>query len=103
MSERMALRLIGFDPGLRRTGWGLIEMAGQHLSYVADGVIQTNGKKSLAERLGEVWQGLNEVLTQWQPDEAAVEETFVNKNPASTLKLGMARGVVLLAPSQRGL
>ncbi|HVJ53875.1 MAG TPA: crossover junction endodeoxyribonuclease RuvC [Aliidongia sp.] len=97
------MRLIGLDPGLRRTGWGVIDMAGHRLTYVADGVIQSNDKKSLAERLGELWVGLNEVLARWTPDVAAVEETFVNKNPASTLKLGMARGVVLLAPSQRGI
>ena len=103
MSKALSLRLIGFDPGLRRTGWGVIEMAGQHLSYIADGVVQSDDKKSLAERLGELWLGLNAVLARWAPDEAAVEETFVNKNPASTLKLGMARGVVLLAPSQRGI
>jgi crossover junction endodeoxyribonuclease RuvC len=97
------LRLIGLDPGLRHTGWGVIDMSGQHLKYVADGVVKSDATKSLADRLGELWVGLNEVLTRWTPDEAAVEETFVNKNPASTLKLGMARGVVLLAPSQRGL
>jgi crossover junction endodeoxyribonuclease RuvC len=97
------LRLIGLDPGLRRTGWGVIDMAGQHLHYVADGVVISDDKSELADRLGQLWRGLNDVLDRWQPDEAAVEETFVNKNPASTLKLGMARGVVLLVPSLKSL
>jgi crossover junction endodeoxyribonuclease RuvC len=98
-----ALRLIGLDPGLRRTGWGVIDMAGQHLRYVADGVVTSDDKLDLADRLAQLWHGLNDVLDRWQPDEAAAEETFVNKNPASTLKLGMARGVVLLAPSLKAL
>jgi crossover junction endodeoxyribonuclease RuvC len=97
------LRLIGLDPGLRRTGWGVIDMTGQHLKYVADGVVASDAKLDLADRLGQLWHGLNTVLDEWRPDEAAVEETFVNKNPASTLKLGMARGVVLLVPSLKGL
>jgi crossover junction endodeoxyribonuclease RuvC len=97
------LRLIGLDPGLRRTGWGVIDMTGQHLKYVADGVVTSDAALDLADRLGQLWHALNAVLDQWQADEAAVEETFVNKNPASTLKLGMARGVVLLAPSLKGL
>jgi len=97
------LRLIGLDPGLRRTGWGVIDMTGQHLKYVADGVVTSDATLELAARLGQLWHALNTVLDQWRPDEAAVEETFVNKNPASTLKLGMARGVVLLAPSLKGL
>ena len=96
-------RLIGFDPGLRRTGWGVIDASGQHLKYVADGVVVSDEKAELAERLAQLWHGLNAVIDQWRPDEAAVEETFVNKNPASTLKLGMARGVVLLSPSLKGL
>ena len=97
------LRLIGLDPGLRRTGWGVIDMTGQHLKYVADGVVTSDATLELAARLGQLWHALNTVLDEWRPDEAAVEETFVNKNPASTLKLGMARGVVLLAPSLKGL
>lgn len=96
-------RLIGLDPGLRRTGWGVIDQAGQHLRYVADGVIVTEAGESLARRLVMLDAALAHLMETWQPDEAAVEETFVNKNPASTLKLGMARGVVLLAPAKRGL
>jgi len=96
-------RLIGFDPGLRRTGWGVIDVTGQHLRYVADGVVVTDETLSLAERLFQLSTGLDAILAEWNPDEAAVEETFVNKNPNSTLKLGMARGVVLLAPARRRL
>lgn len=97
------LRLIGLDPGLRRTGWGVIDMAGHRLTYVADGVVSSDDSLPLAARLVELYDGLGAVLTEFQPDEAAVEETFVNKNPVSTLKLGMARGVVLLAPAKHGL
>ncbi len=99
----MVLRLIGLDPGLRRTGWGVIDMAGQKLSYVADGVVGSDDTLPLGARLAQLYEGLSEVLRAWTPDEAAVEETFVNKNPGSTLKLGMARGVVLLVPSVAGL
>ncbi len=97
------LRLLGLDPGLRHTGWGIIEVEGQHLRHVADGAIHSDGSKTLPERLVELFRGLNEMLDRYAPDEAAVEETFVNKNPSSTLKLGVARGVVLLVPAERGL
>jgi crossover junction endodeoxyribonuclease RuvC len=97
------MRLIGLDPGLRHTGWGIIDVAGNRLSHIADGVVNTRNDGSLAERLGELYRQLNEVLDRFTPEAAAVEETFVNKNPSSTLRLGMARGVVLLAPAERGL
>ncbi|HUH84801.1 MAG TPA: crossover junction endodeoxyribonuclease RuvC [Stellaceae bacterium] len=97
------MRLIGFDPGLRHTGWGVIEAAGNRLRHVADGVVHSQDGASLAERLTELFRQLNAVLDRFRPDEAAVEESFVNKNPASTLKLGMARGIVLLAPAERGI
>ena len=97
------MRLLGLDPGLRRTGWGVITATGNRLVYVADGVIEVKAVPSLAERLSALYRGLVEVLERHAPDAAAVEETFVNKNPASTLKLGVARGVVLLAPAERGL
>ncbi len=97
------MRLIGLDPGLRHTGWGVIEVAGNRLSHVADGVVHTRVDLSLAERLAALYRALNAVLDRFAPEAAAVEETFVNKNPASTLRLGMARGVVLLAPAERGL
>jgi crossover junction endodeoxyribonuclease RuvC len=97
------MRLIGLDPGLRHTGWGIIEVSGNRLSHVADGVVNARINLSLAERLGEIFRQLNEVLDRYAPEAAAVEETFVNKNASSTLRLGMARGVVLLAPAERGL
>jgi crossover junction endodeoxyribonuclease RuvC len=97
------MRLLGLDPGLRRTGWGVIDVAGNRLSYVGDGVVDVASDAPLAERLFALYRGLGLVLDRFLPDEAAVEETFVNKNPASTLKLGLARGVTLLAPAERGI
>src|SRR6185312_15591659 len=96
-------RLLGLDPGLRHTGWGVVDVAGNRLSYVAAGVVHSRDGEELATRLVDLFRQLNGVLDRFAPDEAAVEETFVNKNPASTLKLGVARGVVLLAPAQRGI
>lgn len=96
-------RLLGLDPGLQRTGWGIIEVEGNKLAHLAHGVVSSVRSKSLSERLVELHDGLNAVIETWTPDEAAVEETFVNKNPRSTLKLGQARGVVLLAPGLKGL
>jgi len=97
------MRLLGLDPGLRHTGWGVIDVAGNRLSHVADGVVHSRDGRPLAERLVDLFRELNRVLDRYGPAEAAVEETFVNKNPASTLKLGVARGVVLLAPAERGV
>jgi crossover junction endodeoxyribonuclease RuvC len=97
------MRVLGLDPGLRHTGWGVIDVAGNRLSHVADGVVHAPTDLPLAERLVALFRQLNDVLERYRPDEAAVEETFVNKNPASTLKLGVARGVVLLAPAERGI
>ena len=93
------MRLIGIDPGLQRTGWGVLEVTGSRLGHVAHGTIGSDSGLPLAKRLCQLYLGLDEVLGRWQPIEAAVEETFVNKNPASTLKLGQARGVLLLAPA----
>src|SRR5712675_100237 len=97
------MRVLGLDPGLRHTGWGIIDVAGNRLSYVADGVVHAPTDLPLAERLVVLFRHVIDVLERFRPDEAAVEETFVNKNAASTLKLGVARGVVLLAPAERGL
>lgn len=97
------MRLIGFDPGLQRTGWGVIEAEGNRLRYVADGVVATSKDVSLSERLVELHAGLQDVIAEYVPLEAAVEETFVNKNAVSTLKLGQARGIVLLVPALAGL
>ncbi len=93
------MRLLGLDPGLRHTGWGVVEAQGNRLSYVADGVIDSDAKAPLAERLVTLFEGVNAVIAAYAPDEAAVEETFSNVNPASTLKLGQARGVAMLAPA----
>ncbi|MBS0547484.1 MAG: crossover junction endodeoxyribonuclease RuvC [Proteobacteria bacterium] len=98
------MRLLGLDPGLRFTGWGVIDVEGNRLRHVAHGVVKvTVGERTLADRLNELFEGVASVIQAHQPAEAAVEETFVNVNPASTLKLGQARGVVMLAPARSGL
>lgn len=97
------MRLIGLDPGLQNTGWGVIDAEGSRISHVANGVIKSNPKESLAHRLVQLYDGLVEVFATWQPESAGVEETFVNKNPNSTLKLGQARGISLLVPALNGL
>ncbi|GEO82912.1 crossover junction endodeoxyribonuclease RuvC [Pararhodospirillum oryzae] len=97
------MRVLGLDPGLRITGWGIIEARNNHLSHVADGVVRSDESLSLAGRLAQLHRGILAVIQEWAPETAAVEETFVNRNPASTLKLGQARGVVLLAPALAGL
>ncbi len=98
-----AVRLLGLDPGLQHTGWGMVESAGSRLRHLGDGVISTDAAMPLAERLCTIYRGLAELLGNWQPDEAAVEHTYVNKNPGAALKLGQARGVVLLAPALLGI
>ena len=102
-ASQTVFRLIGLDPGLRHTGWGVIDVSGNRLSHVADGALHSDDERSLADRLCQLHDGLAEVLDAYRPDEAAVEETFVNKNPSSTLKLGMARAVALLVPARAGL
>src|SRR5262250_3555435 len=98
-----AIRIIGIDPGLRRTGWGVVESDGVRLSYVASGLITSAADHDLAYRLRELFEGIASVIASYKPQEAAVEETFVNDNARATLKLGQARGMALLAPAQRGL
>ena len=98
-----AMKLLGLDPGLRVTGWGIISVDGNRLRHIADGVVKVSPEGSLADRLARLYRGLEDVLAAHDPDEAAVEETFVNRNPASTLKLGQARGVVLLVPALAAL
>jgi crossover junction endodeoxyribonuclease RuvC len=100
---RDTIRLIGIDPGLRRTGWGVIDVTGVRLAFVACGVARVDLEGTLAARLVELHDALAAVVAEHRPDEAAVEETFVNVNPASTLKLGQARGVALLVPALAGL
>ncbi len=97
------VRILGIDPGLRRTGWGVILQEGNKLVFIASGVISAKETLTLAERLCALHEGLQNVLTQFQPQEAAVEETFVNVNPDSTLKLGHARGIAMLTPALAGL
>lgn len=97
------MRIIGLDPGLQRTGWGIVEKFGTRLSHVAHGVITSTPADGLAQRLADLYDGIADVLASYSPDQAAVEETFVNKNPTSTLKLGQARGIALLAPARAGL
>ena len=96
-------RLLGIDPGLRFTGWGVLEAIGNRLSYVADGVIATNSVDDVPQRLKALHDGLAGLMREFQPDEAAVEETYVNRNGAATLKLGYARGVALLVPALLGI
>src|ERR1700712_1390215 len=98
-----AIRILGIDPGLRRTGWGLVTSEGPRLSFGGCGTILSSDKLSLAERLKELHDGLCKVLESFEPDEAAVEETFVNKDAQATLKLGHARAVALLVPALAGL
>ena len=96
-------RIIGIDPGLRHTGWGVIETDGVRLKYVASGRVKTTPDDPLACRLREIFDGLSAVIACHRPREAAVEETFMNNNARSALKLGQARGIALLAPASAGI
>jgi len=100
---RQAIRILGIDPGLRRTGWGLIESDGNRLIHVACGSVETSERADLGARLVAIHDGLIAVIEQYAPQEAAVENTFVNGNAVSTLKLGQARGIAMLVPSRMGL
>lgn len=93
----MRKRILGIDPGLRITGFGVIDQVGQNLSYVASGCIRSNDKETLPERLKTLLQGISEVIQQYQPDQAVIEKVFVNVNPQSTLLLGQARGAAISA------
>ncbi len=96
-------RILGIDPGLQRTGWGIIDQDGSRLIFVAAGVVASNAKADTAVRLHELAGGLRGVIQAHAPQLAAVEETFVNKNAASSLALGQARGIALLIPAEAGL
>lgn len=96
-------RLLGIDPGLQFTGWGLVEVDGNRLRHLGDGVIATVAADSVPERLRMLHVALTALMAELRPDEAAVEETYVNRNGAATLKLGYARGVALLAPALLGI
>ena len=97
------IRILGIDPGLRRTGWGLIEADGNRLIHVACGSLATSERAALSARLLAIHDGLLAVIEQFRPQEAAVEATFVNANAAATLKLGQARGIAMLVPAKAGL
>lgn len=98
-----SVRIIGIDPGLRRCGWGIIESEGNRLRFVACGTLTPNVSQSLAARLADLYSGLKQLIDLHHPDEAAVEETFVNAGARSALQLGQARGVALMTPASMGL
>jgi crossover junction endodeoxyribonuclease RuvC len=98
-----AIRILGIDPGLRRTGWGVIEADGNRLIYIGCGSAHTDDTTSLAERLVTLHDALVRVVDEFRPDEAAVEATFVNKDAAATLKLGQARGIAMVVPAKAGV
>ena len=97
------LRILGLDPGLRRTGWGMIRVEGNRLSHLGHGVIAPDEKAPFSERLLALFEGISAVVADWSPDEAAIEETFMNNNAGSALKLGHARAAAMLAPARAGL
>lgn len=98
--ERMIMtRILGLDPSLSSTGWAVIEAENNRLRYVADGFIKTDTKKELPERLADILGVLRQVIELYKPDQAAIEKVFLNSNAVSTIKLGMARGVVIMAPA----
>ncbi|MEI2385013.1 crossover junction endodeoxyribonuclease RuvC [Breoghania sp. JC706] len=97
------IRILGIDPGLRNTGWGVIDVTGTNLKFVASGTVQSTQALALAQRLVELHDGLTRVIEEFVPNEAAVEQTFVNKDAGATLKLGQARGIALLVPGLKGL
>lgn len=100
---RAPVRILGIDPGLRRTGWGVIESDGNRLSYIACGSVEPADDLPMASRLLAIHEGLLRVLGDYQPAEAAVEQTFVNKDGAATLKLGQARGIAMMTPAMFGI
>jgi crossover junction endodeoxyribonuclease RuvC len=100
---RRPIRILGIDPGLRRTGWGVVAIDGNRLSFLACGSLATDSASGLAARLLAIHDGLREVVNRHAPDEAAVEATIVNKDASATLKLGQARGIAMLVPAIAGL
>jgi crossover junction endodeoxyribonuclease RuvC len=97
------IRILGIDPGLRRTGWGVVEIAGNRLGFLGCGSVMTNDREELATRLVAIHDGLMRILDEFRPDEAAVEQTFVNKDAKATLKLGQARGIAMVVPAKAGI
>ena len=100
---RRLIRILGIDPGLRRTGWGVVALEGNRLSFLACGSLATDEKAELSTRLLVIHDGLRRVVEEHGPHEAAVEATFVNKDASATLKLGQARGIAMLVPAIAGL
>ena len=99
----MTVKIIGLDPSLSSTGWGIIEVQSNRLQYVADGFIPTNPKQPIEERLNTIFNELCKIIKMYQPQEAAIEKTFLNSNPETSLKLSMARGVVVLSAGYNDL
>ncbi|WP_108503380.1 crossover junction endodeoxyribonuclease RuvC [Paracoccus indicus] len=97
------MKVLGIDPGLRNMGWGIIQVDGSRIRHVANGTIHSDGDQDLGSRLSVLFRGLCAIIATHEPDEAAVEQTFVNKDATGTLKLGQARGVALLAPAEAGI
>ena len=97
------MRILGLDPSLTSTGWGVIEVNGNRLQYVADGFIPTDAKMPIEQRLEIIFHALCEVIETYKPEEAAIEKTFLNANPETSLKFSMARGVVILAAGHNGI
>jgi crossover junction endodeoxyribonuclease RuvC len=97
------IRILGIDPGLRRTGWGVVEITGNRLTYLGCGSVLTRNQDALAIRLVTIHDGLSRILDEFRPDEAAVEATFVNKDAKATLKLGQARGIAMVVPARAGV
>jgi crossover junction endodeoxyribonuclease RuvC len=97
------IRILGIDPGLRRTGWGVVAVDGNRLAFIACGSVETDDKAAVAARLVTIHEGLRRIVDEFRPDEAAVEATFVNRDATATLKLGQARGIALLVPAQAGM
>jgi len=97
------IRILGIDPGLRRTGWGVVEIAGNRLGFIGCGSVVTRNEDALATRLVVIHDGLARILQEFRPDEAAVEATFVNKDAKATLKLGQARGIAMVVPARAGV
>jgi crossover junction endodeoxyribonuclease RuvC len=97
------MRILGIDPGLQKTGWGIIEAVDNRLSYISCGLIKTTASLPLYARLAQIDAGLEQVIKLYKPDESAIEITFMNDNPASALKLGVARGAAITCPARLGL
>lgn len=97
------MKILGIDPGLQKTGWGILSSEGSALKYIASGLIKPDPSLGLPERLAHLHEGLAEIIKLYQPEAAAIEETFVNNNAASALKLGQARGVLMAVPALHGI